>query len=90
MARVKVDCLTREIRELLVDWLMAEGLSPASIVDDGRFSIHNGRVSGNQFVFAFADDNPEHKLIWRKDAVATHFNVPQINPLPEILKEALR
>ena len=68
-------------RETLVEWIRAEGLDPNVIRDDGQFSVHNGRVSGNQFVL----DDDEKRVVDFRNAryLYTHFNVPQKNPLPE-------
>lgn len=85
MVYLDPDSMTREKRDALLEWIVEEGLSPASIANDGRFSVHNGRISGNRFVFAFTGDDPERGLVWQKGAVKQHFNVQQKNPLPKEL-----
>lgn len=76
-----------EIRSALLEWLENEpnAPDPGQIIDDGRFSVHNGRISGNLFLF----DDTGHKILHRaKEQYARkHFNVTQVNPLPDILLE---
>lgn len=70
-----------EKRQALLDWLAEEGLDPAIIVDDGRFSVQNGRISGRRFLF----DADGEKIVRRRqrDFLKVPFNVRQQNPLPE-------
>lgn len=62
-------------RNLLLEWIKAEGLDPNDIAADGQFSAHNDRVSGNMFHRPLA--------IWKGKPLTVHFNVRQKNPLPE-------
>lgn len=73
--------MTREHQQLLLDWLEAEGIDPMRVRDDGRFSVHNGRVSGNKFIFSAAD----LKMIRGGKVLSVHFHQDQKNPLPEEL-----
>lgn len=75
--------MTDEALERLVQWVSDEGLVPGDIAADGRFSVHNGRVSGNKYL-RDADGAIVFDLR-RGSAVTEHFNVPQKNPLPEAL-----
>lgn len=75
MPRFNTRDMTDEDLETLVQWVRDEGLVPGDIADDGRFSVHNGRVSGNKFL-------RYRGVVLR---FTQHFNVPQKNPLPEAL-----
>lgn len=70
-------------REAFLEWIVAEGLNPAAIYDNGKFSVHNGRISGEVFLM-----NPtSNELMYLNDEpVTVHFHVPQKNPLPEVLQ----
>ena len=62
-------------RNLLIEWIKAEGLDPNDIAADGQFSVHNGRVSGYEFLFPRASVGGK--------PVKKPFNQAQQNPLPE-------
>lgn len=73
--------MTDEALETLIQWIYDEGLVPGEIAADGRFSVHNGRVSGNKYL-----RNADGAIVFgRWSPVTEHFNVPQKNPLPEAL-----
>lgn len=75
-----------EKRSALLEWLENEPNVPpaAEIADDGRFSVHNGRISGNRFVLT-GDGN---KIAANRNSLLkSHFNVKQVNPLPDIVLE---
>lgn len=73
--------MVREQREVLLEWVRAEGLAPEEIRDNGSFSVHNGRVSGEKFLL-----DAEGNVQVRHDApVTVHFHQAQKNPLPEVL-----
>jgi hypothetical protein len=61
-------------RNLLIEWIRAEGLDPDDILGDGSFSVHNGRVSGSLLQRPVA--------IWKGKPLTTYFNYAQQNPLP--------
>lgn len=72
-----------EKRLAFLEWAENEPNMPpvGEIADDGRFRVHNGRISGNRFIL-----NAEgHKIIDgpRSTMRKYHFNVQQVNPLPE-------
>lgn len=75
--------MTREKSELLLEWIKAEGLDPDSIADNGKFSVHNGNISGHKFI---QNENGE-KAVFCGGAVKVPFRVAQKNPLPEELSE---
>lgn len=69
-----------EKREALLKWLEEEGLDAMDIVDNGRFSVHNGRISGWRFI------NNEHgRIVNRRSRsfLKVPFSVQQKHPLPE-------
>jgi len=77
--------MTQEKREALLEFLKGEGLDPSEIVDDGRFSVHNGWVSGNRYI-----RSEDGKFIYnarRVDVLKVPFKQKQKNPLPEVLEE---
>lgn len=85
MTRITAQYLTQEKCEALLEFLQAEGLDPSEIVDDGRFSVHNGWISGNRYI-----KHEDGKFIynrWREDALKVPFKQRQKNPLPEVLQE---
>jgi hypothetical protein len=69
-----------EKRQALLDWMENEGLDAADIVDDGRFSVHNGRISGWRFI-----TNEHGRIVNRRSRsfLKVPFNVAQKHPLPE-------
>lgn len=68
-------------RDALMEWMAEEGLDANRVCNDGRFSVHNGRISGNEFVL---DDEGNKILNGRQKKVLIRpFNVAQKNPLPE-------
>jgi hypothetical protein len=70
-----------EKREAFVAWIEGEGLDPYRVVDDGRFSVHNGRVSGHLFI---VDDEGQRVVDRRHNSLLkVPFNLKQKNPLPE-------
>ena len=77
--------MTREKREALLEWIQAESLDSGAIFNNGRFSVHKGRVSGERFVKPTEGD--KKVLAHKHRAVTKHFNVPQINPLPEVFTQ---
>jgi hypothetical protein len=75
-----------EKRDALLEWLQSEDIDPNVVADDGRFSVHNGRISGRKFVL----DDEGNRIIEKYDYKAqvvrflkVPFNVEQKNPLPE-------
>lgn len=85
MTRITARYLTQEKREALLEFLKAEGLDPGEIVDDGRFSVHNGWISGNRYI-----RHEDGKLIAnmrRLEVLKVPFKQKQKNPLPEVLEE---
>lgn len=74
-----------EKRSAILEWLEKEPFAPdaSEIADDGRFSVHNGRISGNRFVL----DREGNKIILGDSLLKSHFNVEQVNPLPDIVLE---
>jgi len=85
MTRITAQHLTQEKREALLAWLQGEGLDPGEIVDDGRFSVHNGWISGNRYI-----RHEDGKFIYnarRVDVLKVPFKQKQKNPLPEVLQE---
>jgi acyl-coenzyme A synthetase/AMP-(fatty) acid ligase len=85
MTRITAQHLTQEKREALLAWLQGEDLDAADIVDDGRFSVHNGWVSGNRYI-----RSEDGKFIYnarRVDVLKVPFKQKQKNPLPEVLEE---
>lgn len=73
--------MVREQRELFLEWIAGEGLEAAEIADNGTFSVHNGRISGERFV----TDAQGGKIIHDGVVVTMHFHQTQKNPLPEEL-----
>lgn len=72
--------LSPESREVFLEWLHGEGLNPAAIYDNRRFSVHNGKVSGEVFLISTLTN----ELLYRNnEPVTVPFSVPQVNPLPE-------
>jgi len=69
-----------EKRQAFLDWLKDEDLDPNDIVDNGRFAVHNGRISGWKFI-----NNAEGRIVNRRTVsfLKVPFNVKQKNPLPE-------
>lgn len=79
--RFKAGDMQRDKREALLEWLQGEGLVAGDILDDGRFTVHGGLISGNKII---RDENGEDVI--RNGRIAHyHFLVEQKNPLPEIL-----
>lgn len=75
--------MTNERRELFLTWLKNEGLDPSDIINDGRFSVHNGWITGYKFL-----KSAEGRVKVRRDGrtlVLIHFRQPQKHPLPEEL-----
>jgi hypothetical protein len=85
MTRISARFLTREKREALLAWLIEEGLDPSDIVDDGRFSVHNGWVSGNRYIRH--EDGKFIANMRRLEVLKVPFKQKQKNPLPEVLEE---
>lgn len=75
--------LTPEQAKALKSWLDDEGLKAGDILDDGRFSVHNGRVSGSKIL----RDSEDQLIvnIRRGEILTVPFNVKQKNPFPEEL-----
>lgn len=85
MTRITAQYLTQEKREALLAWLQGEGLDASEIVDDGRFSVHNGWISGSRYI-----KHEDGKFIANKrkaDVLRVPFKQKQKNPLPEVLQE---
>lgn len=85
MTRITARHMTQEKREALLAWLQGEGLDAADIVDDGRFSVHNGWISGNRYI-----RHEDGKFIFHKgrtEVLMVPFKQKQKNPLPEVLEE---
>ncbi len=75
--------LTQDKREVLIEWLKGEGIEPYDVLDDGKFSVHNGVIAGNKFLTRDGD-----KVILKNNKIATvHFRQAQKNPLPGVLHE---
>lgn len=83
MVYLNPDNMTREKRELLLEWITAEGLDPATIANNGRFSAHNGRVSGFRRISLTNDGGENRVLVWNGRFVTVPFNVQQKHSLPE-------
>ena len=66
-------------REALIAWLESDGVNPAEVVDDGKFGIYNGTITGRKFVFG-ADGE---KIIYKGKVVTVPFRHGIRNPLPE-------
>ncbi len=82
MTYITAGNLTHEKHQVFLEWLQAEGINPAEVVDNGRFSVYNGQVSGFKFLLT-----PEGKVRingWDKP-VLVPFRQAQKNPLPEVL-----
>lgn len=85
VTRITAEHLTQEKCEALLSWLQGENLDPAEIVDDGRFSVHNGWVSGSRYI-----KHEDGKLIAnmrRLEVLKVPFKQRQKNPLPEVLEQ---
>lgn len=82
MPRFDIFEMTPAKHDALVAWIEAEGLDPSVIAADGRFSVHNGWVSGNRYLF---DDDGKVR-IGAKTAVTVHFRKTQATPLPPELE----
>lgn len=82
MTYITAGNLTREKHDILLAWLETEGIDPTEIVDNGRFSVHNGRISG--FLFLRTPEG-RVKVNSRDEPVLVHFTQAQKNPLPEEL-----
>jgi len=83
MTYITASYLTRDKHDLFLKWLEGEGIDPADVSDNGRFSVHNGRISGDKFI-----RTPEGRIKYnpRTDKpVLVHFTQVQKNPLPEEL-----
>lgn len=74
--------LTREKHVMLLAWLESEGVDPTNVSDNGRFSVHDGRISG--FLFLRTPEG-RVKVNSRDEPVLVHFTQAQKNPLPEVL-----
>jgi hypothetical protein len=85
VTRITAQYLTQEKREALLAWLQGEGLDAADIVDDGRFSVHNGWVSGNRYIRH--EDGKFIANMRRLEVLKVPFKQKQKNPLPEVLEE---
>lgn len=75
--------MTHEKRELFLTWLKEEGLDPSDLINDGRFAVHNGWISGHKFI-----KTSEGRVKVRRDGrtpVLVHFRQKQKNELPEEL-----
>lgn len=81
MTYIDPQLLSFDNHKALVEWLKNEGLEAERVCNDGRFAVHNGRISGNEFVF----DDEGNKILNRRSKVVLRrpFNVAQKNPLPE-------
>lgn len=78
MTRLDPQEMTRDKRQVLLEWLTAEGLVPREIIADDRFSVHGGYVSGNKYLF---DENG--KIVFHnQDAVRVFFRQKQKTPVP--------
>jgi hypothetical protein len=78
---VNVFDLDDDQRKKFLTWIEDEGLSAAHIANDGRFSVHNGRVAGTRFLLS--EDEQSIVINRHNEPVKVPFNVPQKNPLPE-------
>lgn len=76
MPRFDIFEMTPAKHDALVAWIESEGLDPSAIVNDGRFSVHNGWVSGTQLLEAY--DGTRIGTV--------HFRKTQANPLPAELE----
>lgn len=85
MTYFNITTMTREKRDLLLEWVEAEGLDPKEISGTEKFSVHNGRVAGHKLVWGTIDDSTPLVNRRKKVVVTVPFNVPQVNPLPEEL-----
>lgn len=66
-------------RDEFLNWVREQNLDPTAIADDGRFSVHEGHVSG----FEFLTDGEGQSLVYRDEFIKKPFNVEQKTPLPE-------
>jgi len=80
--RFTANDMTREKRDALLEWLEGEGIKPDLIWDNGRFSVHNGSVSGYEMM---QDVNGQY-LTRNGRLVSVPFKQAQKNPLPEVLR----
>lgn len=71
--------MTDENRALFLLWLVDEDLPANDIVNNGRFAVKNGRITGHKFVRG-ADGE---RLEYNGQFVTVPFIWPQKNPLPE-------
>jgi hypothetical protein len=85
MTRFTTRYMTQEKREALLAFLQGEGLDPSEIVDDGRFSVHNGWVSGSRYIKH--EDGKFIANMRKVDVLRVPFKQKQKNPLPEVLQE---
>lgn len=75
--------MTNEHRDLFLSWLEGEGLDPSDILNDGRFSVHKGWISGHKFI-----KTPESRVKMGRDGesvITVHFRQKQKNELPKEL-----
>jgi hypothetical protein len=70
--------MTEDQRSQLLQWLESEGLNAREIVNDGSFSVHNGRVAGKRYLL----DEDGVARRFGSGFVKVPFNEVQKNPLP--------
>lgn len=71
--------MTDENRALFLMWLVDEDLPANDIVNNGRFAVKNGRITGHKFVRG----SDGERLVYNGEYVTVPFIWPQTNPLPE-------
>lgn len=74
-----IHALDGKRREEFLAWIREQGIDPAVVADDGRLSVHKGRVSGFEFILSETGE----RMYRGKKVAKKSFNVPQISPLPE-------